>query len=539
MLEADPGRGRRAPADSRPSPGQCRRRAIGRARCSSATRSSAVSGGPVTRSSIRCWVFGRTSSSIGKALGAGIPIGAALVGRGRSGAPRLRRPREHVRRQPAGLPCRAVLRRPVARGRAAGSRRARRARTWRRGCWSSRASTPWCARCAASGLMRGLDLDRPAAPVVDAARGRGLLVNGDGADRRAHAAAADDHRDGDRSGRRSARLPRWPRSLERRNDVCHGPAHIAGDPRSAVHRAVRPSAVELREATAGDVAAIHQLIADHVAIGPPAAAHATRRLPSRIARFVVGEADGDVVACAELAPLSAAVAEVRSLVVAEHVARHGRRTPDLDALVRHAVRQRAPAALRVHARAGVLHPARVLDRPAPLGAGEGLHRLRRSARCSARAASTPSSLRLTSGRCARRRCGSDRDRGARRVTMQPMAGGITRRAGIPCGRRERRDQGVGCTRHRADRAGRARALRPPLHDQPGAGGAGDGVARAPGSRPADAWRAVLVNSGCANACTGADGLQRRARVGARDSRRASAVLPSRCWSPPPASSASG
>ena len=28
------------------------------------------------------------------------------------------------------------------------------------------------------GLMRGLDLDRPAAPVVDAARRRGLLVNG-------------------------------------------------------------------------------------------------------------------------------------------------------------------------------------------------------------------------------------------------------------------------------------------------------------------------------------------------------------------------
>jgi amino-acid N-acetyltransferase len=101
-------------------------------------------------------------------------------------------------------------------------------------------------------------------------------------------------------------------------------------------RASIPSAVKLREAAPTDVDAIHRLIADHVRSD-----HLLPRTPeeiaSRIARFVVGEADGSVVACAELAPLSAEVAEVRSLVVAEHVRGMGVGRLILDALVRHAV----------------------------------------------------------------------------------------------------------------------------------------------------------------------------------------------------------
>lgn len=104
----------------------------------------------------------------------------------------------------------------------------------------------------------------------------------------------------------------------------------------AVHRASAPAAVELRQATAGDVAAIHQLIADHVR-SDHLLPRTEDEIASRIARFVVGEADGAVVACAELAPLSAAVAEVRSLVVAEHVRGIGVGRLILDALVRHAV----------------------------------------------------------------------------------------------------------------------------------------------------------------------------------------------------------
>jgi amino-acid N-acetyltransferase len=81
--------------------------------------------------------------------------------------------------------------------------------------------------------------------------------------------------------------------------------------------------VQLRTGAAGDGAAIHQLIAANVAAGhllprslEDVEAHATR--------FIVATEDGLVIGCAELAPLSESVAEVRSLVVDE--ARRGHRT---------------------------------------------------------------------------------------------------------------------------------------------------------------------------------------------------------------------
>jgi amino-acid N-acetyltransferase len=74
--------------------------------------------------------------------------------------------------------------------------------------------------------------------------------------------------------------------------------------------------LSLRTASATDAAAIHRLIAENLEAG--------HLLPRSIAdieehasRFVVADADGTVVGCAELAPLSEAVAEVRSLVVDE------------------------------------------------------------------------------------------------------------------------------------------------------------------------------------------------------------------------------
>jgi amino-acid N-acetyltransferase len=70
----------------------------------------------------------------------------------------------------------------------------------------------------------------------------------------------------------------------------------------------------LRPARAGDAGQIHALIHEHLEEG--------RLLPRQLAeltvhapRFVVAEQGDRVVACAELAPLSRAVAEVRSLVV--------------------------------------------------------------------------------------------------------------------------------------------------------------------------------------------------------------------------------
>ena len=77
-----------------------------------------------------------------------------------------------------------------------------------------------------------------------------------------------------------------------------------------------PAAVRLRTATSGDVAALFLLIGRHREAG--------RLLPRRLeelrvhaGRFIVATVGGDMAGCAELAPLSRAVAEVRSLVVDE------------------------------------------------------------------------------------------------------------------------------------------------------------------------------------------------------------------------------
>lgn len=72
--------------------------------------------------------------------------------------------------------------------------------------------------------------------------------------------------------------------------------------------------VYLRSATAEDAGVIHTLIANHLADG-----HLLPREAGEIAvhahRFVVACHDHRVVACAELAPLSREVSEIRSLAV--------------------------------------------------------------------------------------------------------------------------------------------------------------------------------------------------------------------------------
>ena len=76
-------------------------------------------------------------------------------------------------------------------------------------------------------------------------------------------------------------------------------------------------ALVVREATAADAAAIHQLITQNLQAGhllPRSLADITARAP-RFTVVVSGEAD--ILACGELAPLNASVAEVRSLVVRE------------------------------------------------------------------------------------------------------------------------------------------------------------------------------------------------------------------------------
>jgi N-acetylglutamate synthase-like GNAT family acetyltransferase len=94
----------------------------------------------------------------------------------------------------------------------------------------------------------------------------------------------------------------------------------------------------LRMATADDAAALHALISAHLDEG-----HLLPRdladLRRHAGRFIVGDVAGEVKACAELAPLSASVAEIRSLVVARDLRRVG-----LAARLVGALRGRAKAA---------------------------------------------------------------------------------------------------------------------------------------------------------------------------------------------------
>jgi amino-acid N-acetyltransferase len=78
----------------------------------------------------------------------------------------------------------------------------------------------------------------------------------------------------------------------------------------------------IRAASAADVDAIYRLIEAHVADG--------RLLPRRreeiaahVSRFIVAVRGRRVVACADLAPLSRSVAELRSLVVSDRVRSRG------------------------------------------------------------------------------------------------------------------------------------------------------------------------------------------------------------------------
>jgi amino-acid N-acetyltransferase len=78
----------------------------------------------------------------------------------------------------------------------------------------------------------------------------------------------------------------------------------------------------MRQATTADAEAIHALIQAHLFEG-----HLLPRerdeLGRHADRFIVCEIGGAIAACAELAPLSHTVAEVRSLVVSQDVRRVG------------------------------------------------------------------------------------------------------------------------------------------------------------------------------------------------------------------------
>ena len=88
----------------------------------------------------------------------------------------------------------------------------------------------------------------------------------------------------------------------------------------------------IRQATADDAGAIYDLVSTHLAEG-----HLLPRSPGEITvhahRFVVAVDDDRVIGCADLAPLSRTVAEVRSLVVSEDTRSSGVGRRLIDAVI--------------------------------------------------------------------------------------------------------------------------------------------------------------------------------------------------------------
>jgi amino-acid N-acetyltransferase len=84
-------------------------------------------------------------------------------------------------------------------------------------------------------------------------------------------------------------------------------------------RLVRPASGRntiIRAATLADVDAVYDLITANLSEGH-LLPRRSEEIAAHIGRFVIATRRGNVVACADLAPLSRAVAEVRSLIVSE------------------------------------------------------------------------------------------------------------------------------------------------------------------------------------------------------------------------------
>lgn len=117
------------------------------------------------------------------------------------------------------------------------------------------------------------------------------------------------------------------------------PVRVLRPSRSATVRAMptpRASATKLRGATAADADFIHALVCEHLSEG-----HLLPRdldeVRLHVHRFVVAVQRGQLVGCADLAPLSRGVAEVRSLVVTPEARSRGLGRRLVDELVRRAL----------------------------------------------------------------------------------------------------------------------------------------------------------------------------------------------------------
>jgi N-acetylglutamate synthase-like GNAT family acetyltransferase len=113
------------------------------------------------------------------------------------------------------------------------------------------------------------------------------------------------------------------------------PLEVRGSGFEVRERHVTEAPITIRTASADEADAIHELIDEHLAEG-----HLLPRGLGEILvhahRFVVAVQDDEVLACAELAPLSRSVAEVRSLAVSREARGRGLGRRIVDELVRRA-----------------------------------------------------------------------------------------------------------------------------------------------------------------------------------------------------------
>ena len=111
---------------------------------------------------------------------------------------------------------------------------------------------------------------------------------------------------------------------------------------SGQRRSKTAAAISLRAAVTADAPALHALIAAHLEEGkllPRTLDELTVHAPRFVVAIESSSAGERIVGCAELAPLSAGVAEVRSLVVNKDVRRLGLGEQMVDALATRARRE--------------------------------------------------------------------------------------------------------------------------------------------------------------------------------------------------------
>ena len=173
------------------------------------------------------------------------------------------------------------------------------------------------------------------------------------------------------------------------------------------HLAVTPgSSSIMRTARREDAAAIHALVVRYREAGRllPRTEDEIARHAERFLVILDGE---DVMGCAELAPLSAKVAEVRSLVLDESLRGLGLGRLLVEQLTREARTGGLHGDLRVHARGRHISPVSASRSCRTRGCPRRLPPIARAARCSASAGSTAMRLHLDD------QAGADAHRGAR------------------------------------------------------------------------------------------------------------------------------